>query len=63
MTVLRTDTGGFAEKAKMLWENPVQGIRQFRSVSSQESLPAFSKEKQVAVTRERRLFNKNAGER
>ena len=33
MIVLRTDTGIHAEKAKVCWENPVQGNRQISRVS------------------------------
>ena len=51
MSIPRTVTGRHAEKAKVCWDNPVQGTRQNRCVSSQEALPVvFSKEGTAGVT-------------
>jgi hypothetical protein len=45
MIVPRTDTGRVAEKAKVCWENPIQGNRQIGPVCSLEGVPVFSQGK------------------
>ncbi|MBI2542670.1 MAG: hypothetical protein HYW24_00570 [Candidatus Aenigmarchaeota archaeon] len=39
MSVPRSATGGFAEKAKACWDNPFQGTRQISCVTSEEAVP------------------------
>jgi hypothetical protein len=42
MSVLRSVTGTRAEKAKVCWENPVQGTQQISGVSSVQTMPVAS---------------------
>ena len=39
MSIPRTVTGRHAEKAKVCWDNPVQGTRQISLVTLEEEMP------------------------